>query len=102
MKHQRQVDSERRLSRYEARPTGRVRRSRVAVLIDTRVAAQYACPDQARFWDPDKCTAFLEQKVLTRFPGLFAREGKRLTVTFANGKKQVFVSGEREKDREAS
>jgi hypothetical protein len=66
------------------------------------VAAQYSCPDQGRYWDPDKCTAFLERRVLKRFPGLFTRDGQRLVVGFGNGKQKVFVSGEREKDHEDS
>jgi hypothetical protein len=61
------------------------------LLADSHVAAQYACPDQGRFWDPHKCTAFLEERVLTKFPGLFHREGRRLVVKFANGSQEVFV-----------
>ena len=72
------------------------------VLLPSHVAAQYACPDQGRFWDPNKCISFLEQRVLKRFPGLFRRNGQRLVVPFANGKQRVFVSGEREKGHEDS
>jgi hypothetical protein len=74
----------------------------LVLFTDIQVSAQYSCPDQRRFWDPDKCTAFLEQRVLEKFPGLFSRDGQRLVVRFANGQQKVFVSGERRKGSESS
>jgi hypothetical protein len=74
----------------------------LVLFADIQVSAQYACPDQGRFWDPNKCVAFLEQRVLSRFPGLFRRDGQRLVIGLANGKQRVFVSGEREKDHETA
>jgi hypothetical protein len=71
-------------------------------LLPSHVAAQYSCPDQGRFWDPAKCVAFLETRVLQKFPGLFKRDGQRLVIPFANGRQEVFTSGEREKGREES
>jgi hypothetical protein len=74
----------------------------LVLLADSQVTAQYSCPDQGRFWNPDKCTAFLEQRVLEKFPGLFSRDGQRLVVRFANGQQKVFVSGVRQKGSESS